>query len=39
MKTQHAALLDKINSTGDYNDEIEKGLRAAIEAFKKSNVW
>jgi F-type H+-transporting ATPase subunit alpha len=39
MKGQHAALLDKINATGDYNDEIEKGLRAAIEAFKKSNVW
>jgi F-type H+-transporting ATPase subunit alpha len=39
MKTQHGALLDKINSTGDYNGEIEKGLSAAIESFKKSNVW
>jgi F-type H+-transporting ATPase subunit alpha len=39
MKTQHGALLDKINATGDYNDEIEKGMRAAIDAFKKSNVW
>ena len=39
MKTQHGALLDRINSTGDYNDEIEKGLRAAIESFKKSSVW
>ncbi|MBK8164116.1 MAG: F0F1 ATP synthase subunit alpha [Gammaproteobacteria bacterium] len=39
MKSQHGALLDKINNTGDYNDEIEKGLRAAIESFKKSNVW
>jgi F-type H+-transporting ATPase subunit alpha len=39
MKSQHGALLDRINSTGDYNDEIEKGLRAALESFKKSNVW
>jgi F-type H+-transporting ATPase subunit alpha len=39
MKSQHGALLDKINSTGDYSDEIEKGLRAALESFKKSNVW
>jgi len=39
MKTQQGALLDRINNTGDYNDDIEKGLRAAIESFKKSNVW
>ncbi len=39
MKAQHGALLDRINATGDYNDEIEKGLHSAIESFKKSSVW
>jgi F-type H+-transporting ATPase subunit alpha len=39
MKSSHAALLDKINQTGDYNDDIIKDLRGAIENFKKSNVW
>ncbi len=39
MKANHAALMDKINESGDYNDEIEKALKAAVEAFKSSSVW
>lgn len=39
MKSSHGALLDKINQTGDYNDDIAKELRGAIESFKKSHVW
>jgi F-type H+-transporting ATPase subunit alpha len=39
MKSKHAALLDRINKTGDYNDEIEKELREALTAFKQSKVW
>jgi F-type H+-transporting ATPase subunit alpha len=39
MRSKHAELLQKINDTGDYNDEIAKGLRSAIEAFKSSSVW
>jgi F-type H+-transporting ATPase subunit alpha len=39
MKSAQAGLLEKIDSTGDYNDEIEQGLRAAIEDFKANNTW
>ncbi len=39
MKSSHGALLDLINQSGDYNDDIAKKLRGAIEGFKKSHVW
>ena len=39
MKSEQADLLAKINESGDYNDEIEKGLRAALEKFKSSSTW
>ncbi len=39
MKSEQADLLAKINESGDYNDDIEKGLRAALEKFKSSNTW
>lgn len=39
MSSSHADLMDKINSTGDYNDEIAKALRSAIESFKANSVW
>ncbi len=39
MRASHAALLDKINATGYYNDEIESGLTAAIEDFKATGSW
>ncbi len=39
MKSEHADLLDKINESGDYNDEIEQALRSALESFKANNVW
>jgi F-type H+-transporting ATPase subunit alpha len=39
MKANEGMLLDKINQTGDYNDEIESGLRKAITAFKASHTW
>ena len=39
MKSNHADLMDKINSTGDYGADIESGLRAALTKFKSSNVW
>jgi F-type H+-transporting ATPase subunit alpha len=39
VRSKHGALLDKINSTGDFNDDIAKDLRDAIEAFKSSSVW
>lgn len=39
MKSNHAELLDKITRTGDYNDEIIAGLKAAIEDFKSTSTW
>ncbi len=39
MKSEHKELMDRINATGDYNDEIAAALREAVETFKKSHVW
>ena len=39
MKSEHKDLMDKINETGDYNDEIENALREALEQFKASHTW
>jgi F-type H+-transporting ATPase subunit alpha len=39
MKSEQADLLARINETGDYNEEIETALRAALESFKASSTW
>jgi F-type H+-transporting ATPase subunit alpha len=39
MLSAQAALIDRINSTGDYNAEVEKGLHAALKDFKANNTW
>ncbi|MGB5426512.1 MAG: F0F1 ATP synthase subunit alpha [Gammaproteobacteria bacterium] len=39
MRASQTELMDKINESGDFNDEIEAGLRAAIEDFKASGTW
>jgi F-type H+-transporting ATPase subunit alpha len=39
MKSEQSDLMDKINESGDYNEEIENALRAALEKFKASNTW
>ncbi|MBF0264465.1 MAG: F0F1 ATP synthase subunit alpha [Gammaproteobacteria bacterium] len=39
MFSSATELMDKINSTGDYNDEIDKSLNSAIENFKKTSSW
>ena len=39
MSNNEKALMDKINETGDYNDEIKSGLEAAINKFKESATW
>jgi len=39
MNSQHKDLMDKINATGDLNDEITNGMKSAIEAFKSNSVW
>jgi F-type H+-transporting ATPase subunit alpha len=39
MKSAHAELLDKINATGDYNDEIQAALHAAVKKYKETHTW
>ncbi|MCG8426480.1 MAG: F0F1 ATP synthase subunit alpha, partial [Chromatiales bacterium] len=39
MKSSQAALVDKINETADYNDEIAQSLHDAIKDFKANHTW
>ena len=39
MASSHKDLMDKVNASGDYDDEIEAGLRAAVESFKQNSTW
>ena len=39
LKSNEAELIAKINETGDYNDEIEAAMAAAIEKFKATSTW
>ncbi len=39
MRSNKSDLLDKINATGDYNDEIEEALHSALKDFKANNTW
>ena len=39
MKSEQSALMDKINESGDYNDDIANALHAAVEKFKSTSSW
>ncbi len=39
MVSEQAELMNKVNETGDWNDEIESAFEAALETFKSTNVW
>jgi F-type H+/Na+-transporting ATPase subunit alpha len=39
MNTERLDLMKRIDETGDYNDEIESGLKSAIEEFKTKHAW
>ncbi len=39
MGSEHTDLMKRIDDTGDYNDEIAKGLKTALESFKANQVW
>ena len=39
MRSEHADLLDKINQSGGYDDEIKNGLKAGVEKFKATQSW
>lgn len=37
MKSNHQALMDKINESGDYNDDIAAELKTAVDKFKSTH--
>ncbi|HIB83941.1 MAG TPA: F0F1 ATP synthase subunit alpha, partial [Chromatiaceae bacterium] len=37
--SEHKEFMDKINETGDYNDEIEHALHNICKSFKESHTW
>ena len=40
MKSEQSALMDKIGAEGNYNDDIESGLKDAIgKISKKTGTW
>ncbi|NIR29713.1 MAG: F0F1 ATP synthase subunit alpha [Gammaproteobacteria bacterium] len=39
MESQQADLMKKINETGAWNEEIEAGLKKALDEFKKTQAW
>jgi len=39
MRSEKADLMQKINETGDYNDEVDAAIKAAIEEFKSNHSW
>ncbi|MCB1874707.1 MAG: F0F1 ATP synthase subunit alpha, partial [Chromatiales bacterium] len=39
FKSEHKELMDSINETGDYNDDIADKLRGVIEKFKQTSTW
>ena len=39
MRSEHADLLDKINQSGGYDDEIKNGLKAGVEKLKATQSW
>ena len=39
MKAEHGDLLDQINQSGDYNDDIAAGFTAALDKFVETQTW
>jgi F-type H+-transporting ATPase subunit alpha len=39
IKSNYADLVDKINDTGDYNDDIAAEMKSALDDFKAKGVY
>ncbi|MBK5929866.1 F0F1 ATP synthase subunit alpha [Halochromatium salexigens] len=39
MASSHKALLDDINASGKYDDEVKSALHSALKDFKANNTW
>ena len=38
-RTNHGDLLDQINESGDYNDDIEAGMKKVCDAFTEQGAY
>ena len=39
MNSTQAALMERVNQSGDYNDEIEQAFHQALQDFKANHAW
>jgi F-type H+-transporting ATPase subunit alpha len=39
LRSEQKELLDRINESGDYNDEIAQSMRKVLDDFKKTQSW
>ena len=39
MSNEHGQLMDRINESGDFNDEIDGALKAALDTFVATQTW
>ncbi len=39
MNSEKSDLMDKINEKGDYNDDIQAGIKDAVDQFKANGSW
>ncbi|MFT7387806.1 MAG: F-type H+-transporting ATPase subunit alpha [Candidatus Endobugula sp.] len=39
MASEHGELMNQINDSGNYNDEISSKFKSALEAFKATQTW
>jgi F-type H+-transporting ATPase subunit alpha len=39
MRSNAADMMNSINESGDYNDDIAAALRKAVEDFKANGTW
>jgi len=39
MNNSHTELMDKINESGDWNDELKGEMKSALDEFKKTGSW
>jgi len=39
MKAEHGDLMSQINASGDYNDDIAAGFKAALDKFVATQTW
>ncbi len=39
LRSSHSGLLERLNESGDYNDDISTEMKGILEEFKQNNTW